>query len=215
MGMVRSTRDGEFGTVWMTCELITPPGGCEADAGTPEPDAGPVVPPLPPGPPGECGRAGSTGDPRDVCWQPAAIGVDAMCPRAGGAWQRFDPRQGLWIGVVECAGPMGFRFFLKDPAFGDWRPATDGAGHSQDICELVDPTFRIPDEDDITSGGCASCTAGGLVFSRGPVYARYRFGECFMEEVAEMDWPWLTSVVYCGLAGSDLEAAGAACLAGI
>jgi hypothetical protein len=201
----RCVNQDEFGSAWSGCESVELDPEC-TDAGLPPPiDAG--VPP-----PSLCGRAGATADPRDVCWAPATIPVDAGCAAAG-AYKRFDPAQGLWVGVVECSSPTGFRIFLSDPAFGDWRPATDGAGHGQDHCELVDPAFRIPDEDDITSGGCASCTAGGLVFSRGPVYARHRFGECFTEETAVMDWPWLTSVIYCGLSGATLAESGDRCRA--
>lgn len=200
----RCVNQDEFGSAWSACESVEPGPEC-LDGGPPPPiDAG--VPPI-----GTCGRASTTGDPRDTCWAPATIPVDAGCTPAG-AYKRFDPVQGLWVGVVECSS-AGFRVFLSDPAFGDWRPATDGAGHGQDHCELFDPAFRIPDEDDITSGGCATCSAGGLIFSRGGVYARHRFGECFTEATAVMDWPWLTSVIYCGVSGATLAASGDACRA--
>lgn len=201
----RCVNQDEFGSAWSACESVEPGPGC-VDAG--------VAPPLDAGMPavGLCGRAGATADPRDACWSPATIPVDAGCAVAG-AYKRFDAAQGLWVGVVECSSPRGVRLFLSDPAEGDWRPATDGAGHGQDHCELVDPAFRIVNEDDITSGGCASCTAGGLVFSRGPVYARDRFGECFVEETAVMDWPFLTSVIYCGVSGATLMESGDRCRA--
>jgi hypothetical protein len=45
-------------------------------------------------------------------------------------------------------------------------------GHGQDHCELVNPAFTIPNED-ITSGGCTSCSVGGVVDVMDvPVFAR-------------------------------------------
>lgn len=86
----------------------------------------------------------------------------------------------------------------RDDAFLD---IADFAGHGQDHCELVDPAFTIPDEDDITSGGCTSCSVGDLIDLEGPpVYARARFGEPF-ERVTSTFWADLTTNVYsCGVA---------------
>jgi hypothetical protein len=81
------------------------------------------------------------------------------------------------------------------------REIADFAGHGQDHCELVNPQFTMSDEDDITSGGCTSCTVGELVDIDGvPVYARARFGEPF-QRVQARYWADLTTTFYsCGVA---------------
>ena len=76
----------------------------------------------------------------------------------------------------------------------------DFAGHGQDHCELVNPAFKIPNEDDITSGGCTRCSVGALVdIQNVPVYARANFGQQF-QRVTSRFWADLTTTFYsCGV----------------
>ena len=65
-------------------------------------------------------------------------------------------------------------------AAGSRWPIADYAGHGQDHCELVNPVSTLPNEDDITSSGCASCSTGPLFdFIGVPVYVRAVIGEPF------------------------------------
>jgi hypothetical protein len=83
---------------------------------------------------------------------------------------------------------------------GPFLEIADFAGHGQDHCELVNPAFKIPNEDDITSGGCTTCSVGPLVDLIGvPVYARSRFGEPF-QRVQSRYWADLSTTFYsCGI----------------
>lgn len=67
----------------------------------------------------------------------------------------------------------------------------------------MNPAFTIPDEDDITSGGCPSCNVVMAGWERPgdvPVYARARFGDAF-EHLAS--WPqynlYTSSSYECGV----------------
>ena len=83
---------------------------------------------------------------------------------------------------------------------GTYYQIADYAGHGQDQCELVNPNFSIPNEDDITSGGCSTCLLGSLVdVQNEQVFARARFGEVF-KFVTSVFWGDLTTNSYsCGV----------------
>ena len=68
----------------------------------------------------------------------------------------------------------------------------------QDFCELVDPSFRIENGDDITSGGCTACSIGfNYSFVSGEVFVRAAFGEQFAR-VEALSWgPYQSSVIRC------------------
>lgn len=114
----------------------------------------------------------------------------------------MNERYGLLVGVEECEG--GARFYLADPATRRFLPATDTAGHGQDLCELVDPSFRIPNEDDITSGGCTECSIGRNVPLEGvAAYSRSTFGQAFELVERTSTWSWQVGLVHCGLRLAD------------
>jgi hypothetical protein len=113
-------------------------------------------------------------------WVPASFTFppdDLSC--SGTQLMRFDPPQGLWVGLVSCGGTAA-RIYLSASAAGPFLPALDGAGNGQDHCELVDPSFTIPMEDDITSGGCTVCATSPRLSLEGVAgWYRLFFGEPF------------------------------------
>lgn len=119
----------------------------------------------------------------------------------GDHFVRYSDQYGLYVGAVLCGSSRAYKLFLSDTKGGPYLEIADYAGHGQDHCELVNPGFSIPDEDDITSGGCTECSVGGLVdLIDIPVYARAVFGEPF-ERVTSQEWADLTSSEYrCGVA---------------
>jgi len=93
------------------------------------------------------------------------------------------------VGVSLCSSGR-YKIFLGESLDGVFYQIGDYAGHGQDHCELVNPGFTIPDEDDITSG-CADCATSAETSSyQNPVgtegYSRGYFGEDFAFESV---WP--------------------------
>jgi hypothetical protein len=122
---------------------------------------------------------------------------------AGGArYVQFSPRYSKWVGVELCS-PKKYKIFLGEALDGVFHEIGDFAGHGQDHCELVNPAFTIPNEDDVTSGGCTSCSvtmAGWISPGPVPVYARARAGEGF-ELITWPQYNLYTSSSYeCGVA---------------
>jgi hypothetical protein len=114
----------------------------------------------------------------------------------GPSFRRFDARYGLWLGLVSCGS--GYRFFLSETADGPYLPAADYGGHGQDLCELVDPSFSIPNEDDITSGGCSACAIStNYSFIAGEVFARGAFGQPFARTEAPSWGSHQSAVIRC------------------
>jgi hypothetical protein len=76
--------------------------------------------------------------------------------------------------------------------------ATDLAGHGQDHCELIQPGFQLPNEDDITSGGCLACaTSYNLPIENVPAYGRAFLGDSFQLYRPTGFWSWQTSQIDC------------------
>jgi hypothetical protein len=126
----------------------------------------------------------------DTFWSADEMNCD------GASYRRFDARYGLWVGLVSCGS--GYRFFLSETADGPYLPAADGGGHGQDLCELVDPTFSIPNEDDITSGGCTDCAISrNYSFIAGEVFGRTAFGQPFARQEAPEWGNCQSSVITC------------------
>jgi len=110
-----------------------------------------------------------------------------MCD--GARYVRYDETYGLYVGARLCSSTR-YKLYLSAEREGTYLQIGDWAGHGQDHCELVNESFSIPNEDDITSG-CPSCDLGPFAFdavnnpvgSRG--YVRGNFGEDF-----ELLDPW-------------------------
>lgn len=102
----------------------------------------------------------------------------------GARFVRWDDRYAEFVGAILCGDADHYKLLMSDHVDGPYLELADYAGYGQDLCELVNPAFTIPDEDDITSG-CPDCSIspdfydpqGDLLFERG------YFGELFRTEV--------------------------------
>lgn len=136
----------------------------------------------------------------DSAWQPSNFTTLAAPLCDGPRYVKFDAAYQLWVGAIQCGAPQRYKLYLSDAADQPFLQVADYAGHGQDHCELVNPAFTIPDEDDITSGGCTQCSIGNLVDVQDePVYVRAVFGEPF-KRVTSVAWADLTTTFYaCGV----------------
>jgi TARSH-like protein len=133
-------------------------------------------------------------------WEKAKFTTHDPASCTGERFVRRDERYDAWVGAIQCGDADHYKLYMsaqRDQAF---LQIADYAGHGQDHCELVNPAFTIPNEDDITSGGCTECSVGALVDVIGvPVYARAKFGEPFAR-VTSREWADLTTTAYaCGV----------------
>jgi hypothetical protein len=106
-----------------------------------------------------------------------AVGLRIGC--FGQNFVKFVPAYQKWVGARLCSSDR-YKLFLADTREGAFIELADTAGHGQDHCELINPSFLITSEDDIQSGGCRTCDIGpnGSVEGQ-PVFARARFGQNF------------------------------------
>lgn len=144
---------------------------------------------------GECqGEPGSNG------WEPTTFSTYSPPSCNGARFVRHDEHYGVFVGAILCGDSKHYKLYMSEKLDQPFLEIADYAGHGQDHCELVDPAFTIPDEDDITSGGCTTCSVGPVVDVNGPpVYARANFGQPF-ERVTSRYWADLTNPVYsCGV----------------
>jgi hypothetical protein len=147
-----------------------------------------MLPPPPPAPP----RAD---------WKPLAFATYDVPSCTGDRFVRFDQHYGVWVGAILCGSADLYKLYMSTSPDTAFLQIADFAGHGQDHCELVNPGFALPDEDDITSGGCTECSVAEPVDIVGvPVYARSTLGEAFTR-VTSKDWADLTTSTYaCGVA---------------
>lgn len=119
----------------------------------------------------------------------------------GARFVRFSDEYGLWVGAALCGSADRYKLFLSTDPESGFLEIADFGGHGQDHCELVNPAFRIPNDDDVTSGGCATCATGPVDDIDGvEIYARSSFGDPFERTTARF-WADLTTPWYaCGVA---------------
>jgi hypothetical protein len=119
---------------------------------------------------------------------------------SGARFVRYDDHYQAWIGAIQCGSAEQYKLYMSEQRDAAFLQIADLAGHGQDHCELVNPAFTIPDEDDITSGGCTACSVADLIdVIDSPVYARATFGDRF-ERVQSRYWADLTTSRYsCGV----------------
>lgn len=155
-------------------------------------DTAVVLPPPPPPPPGPAACDPAVG------WVSAAFAFPQDALSCNGPQAiRYDGRQGLWVGVVSCGG-TSLRMYLSPNDTGPYVQATDLAGHGQDHCELIQPGFQLPNEDDITSGGCLGCaTSRNLPIENVPAFGRAFLGDSFQFYRQTGAWSWQTSQIDC------------------
>jgi hypothetical protein len=142
------------------------------------------------------GGGGGSGD-----WEKSDFHTYSPAACTGDRYVRYDEHYGLFVGAILCGDARHYKLYLSDAVATPFLEISDFAGHGQDHCELVNPAFTIPNEDDITSGGCTECSVGQVVDINGiPTYARANFGQSF-ERVTAREWADLTNPVYaCGVA---------------
>jgi hypothetical protein len=108
------------------------------------------------------------------------------------SYQRF-------IGAILCTATR-YKLVMSSSLETPFFNIGDGAGSGQDHCELVNPTFSIPVDDDITSGGCLTCSTGDSEgIEGGAGFVRNAFGEGFL---FDDNWVpnYLTTLFYeCGV----------------
>jgi cysteine-rich repeat protein len=119
-------------------------------------------------------------------WQPFNFHFGpTQTPCIGARYVRFSAEYGRYVGLSLCS-PERYKIYLGDSLQGTFYQLGDYAGHGQDHCELVNPAFTIPNEDDVTSG-CPSCAVGDMTNPVGTKgYSRAVFGEAFSFEGS---WP--------------------------
>jgi hypothetical protein len=75
----------------------------------------------------------------------------------GDRYVKWADAYSLFVGVQLCEEPGRYKIYLSATREGEYDEIADTAGDGEDHCELVNPAFRIPNEDNIKSGGCSSC----------------------------------------------------------
>jgi len=133
-------------------------------------------------------------------WEKASFMTLTPPSCTGERYLRRDDHYGVWVGAILCSGTNQYKLYMGATRTDRFLEVADFAGHGQDHCELANRSFKIPDEDDITSGGCTTCAVGQLVDVDGPpVYARANFGQPF-QRVQSRYWADLTTTFYsCGV----------------
>jgi hypothetical protein len=119
---------------------------------------------------------------------------------SGERYSRFNSKYNLWVGAIQCGSASRYKLYLSEEADSPFLEIADYAGHGQDHCELINPDFRLPDPDLITSGGCTECALGSPIDIQDvDVYARAGYGESFTL-VSSTIWADLTTDWYqCGV----------------
>lgn len=137
-------------------------------------------------------------DPTTSWVQTPFVFPDDALACAGDQFVSYHAGAELWVGLVTCPGTEFVRLYLSELPDGPFFQALDLAGHGQDHCQLLDPAFTIPVEDDITSGGCAGCTTSmNLPVEGVPGFARAFFNEPFTFYGQTGEWSWQTSQLDC------------------
>ncbi|EPX55004.1 hypothetical protein D187_009743 [Cystobacter fuscus DSM 2262] len=128
------------------------------------------------------------------------IGAGSETACTGARYVRYVSKYSKWVGAVLCGSNTRYKLYMSDSQTGTYYQLADYSGHGQDHCELVNTQFTLPNDDDITSGGCTSCALGNLIDPIGvPVYSRGYFGEAF-NLVTAKDWGDLSTDAYeCGV----------------
>lgn len=142
-----------------------------------------------------------TGSAAVTSWKAYTFTTKKTPPCSGNRYIGYSQKYGAWVGAVLCGSSTTYKLYMSGTETGTYLQIADYAGHGQDQCELINPTFTLPNEDDITSGTCKNCAIGGVVDVQDEqVYARSRLGELFTS-VTSRFWADLTTNSYsCGVA---------------
>jgi cysteine-rich repeat protein len=110
------------------------------------------------------------------------VADDVLTSCTGARFVRYDENYNAYVGVSLCSAEQ-YKIFMSDSLDGTFHQLGDWAGGGQDHCELLNPNFTIPNEDDITSG-CSECSISDFqMWDNAPLgttgYVRGYFGEPF------------------------------------
>lgn len=147
------------------------------------------------------GTTGSTGGNTSFSWQSYEFdAAEYKIACYGERYVSFSQAYSKWVGVILCDANR-YKIFLGESQEGKFFEIGDNSGHGQDHCELVNPAFTIPNDDDIKSG-CSACDistelAPPLV---GEGYTRSQFGEPFTFETPVSPQSYTSTWYECGVA---------------
>ena len=77
-------------------------------------------------------------------------------PCAGESKVIYNEKYHKYVKVVLCSRER-YDLFMGEAEAGPFYKIGDNSGHGQDHCELVNPTFTNPIDDDVASGTCPTC----------------------------------------------------------
>lgn len=110
--------------------------------------------------------------------------------QGGKMFVKYSARYQKWVGAELCSAGS-YKLYLSETRDGVYAPIADSSGHGQDHCELVNPTFTLGNDDDVTSGSCKTCSVtpwGSWAWPGAvPVYVRSSIGEPFKLE-SWLEW---------------------------
>jgi hypothetical protein len=101
----------------------------------------------------------------------------------GAKYVRSTTYKGLYVAAIHCSNEpkSKVKLLLAASAAGPYREIGDEAGHGQDHCELMNPSFTLPNSDDINSGNCQTCEIGSNPkVAASPFYHRSNLGDNFV-----------------------------------
>jgi hypothetical protein len=112
---------------------------------------------------------------------------------------QYNHKYNVFVGLTLCHDADQFRVYMSKSVKGPFLPVTDTAGHGQDHCELVNKDFKLPNSDNIKSGGCTVCnTSRNLPLEYVDTWARADIGHEF-KLVRSGEWSYQTSRLQCGV----------------
>lgn len=119
---------------------------------------------------------------------------------SGDKYIGYSSRYALYVGAQLCGSNNTYKLYMSDSENGTYYQIADTGGHGQDHCELVNQSFTIPNDDEITSGTCKNCSLGDMFdVQNEPVYVRSKIGESF-KKAQSTYWADLTTKSYsCGV----------------
>jgi hypothetical protein len=149
---------------------------------------------------GGCGGDGGGGGGGGYQWQPQSFPTVSPPTCTGPRYVRQDAALGVWVGAILCEGQDRYKLYMSPGTGAPFFELVDRAGHGQDHCQLVNPAFTLPNEFDITSGGCTTCELGPAIQPNGPrVFARASFGEPFQFTLPQPGLEQSTTFYSCGV----------------
>jgi peptidoglycan hydrolase-like protein with peptidoglycan-binding domain len=119
---------------------------------------------------------------------------------SGDKYIGYSQKYAAWVGAQLCEDNTKYKLYMSDSENGTYYQIADTGGHGQDHCELVNQSFTIPNDDEITSGTCKTCSLGAMFdVQNEPVYVRSKIGENFTKAQSKY-WGELTTKSYsCGV----------------